>query len=351
MANLAAFSLLAGFTLIILGGVMEGSFSLPLKYTPKWKWENIWGAGSLMALLLVPWPLAAATIPNLGDVYRSAPASSIWMALLFGAGWGVGGIFFGLALDAVGLSLGLSVMMGLIAINGSLIPLFLEHPEQFGQKSGLVMMCGVAVMLIGLVLCSLAGRQKERALRGSDSSASEALSNKPPFVIGLLFCVAGGVLSALVNFGLIFGTEVSARAIEQGADPAYASNAVWALVFTANYLVNVGYCAYLSLRNRTAKRFFERGTASYWLAAAMMGAVWAGGIVLYGMGAFQLGQFGAYVGFPIMLISSIVTGNVLGLLTGEWKGVGHGPLRIMGTGVGVLLLAIIILGYANGLTV
>ena len=112
----------------------------------------------------------------------------------------------------------------------------------------------------------------------------------------------------------------------------------------------MGYYAYLSLRNRSVKRFFEPGTGFCWLAAAMMGAVWAGGIVLYGMGAFQLGQFGAYVGFPIMLISSIVTGNVLGLLTGEWKGVGQRPLRIMGGGVAVLFLAIIILGYANSLT-
>lgn len=61
-----------GLLLVVLGGIMEGSFSLPLKRTPKWDWENIWGAGSLMALLLVPWLLAILTVPRLGQVYSLA---------------------------------------------------------------------------------------------------------------------------------------------------------------------------------------------------------------------------------------------------------------------------------------
>src|SRR5579863_10382420 len=104
-----------GLFFIVLGGAMEGSFSLPLKYTPKWEWENTWGACSLLALLLVPWPLALLTVPNLWEVFRAASSSALVDALVFGAGWGIGGIFFGLGLDALGMSLGLSLMMGLVA--------------------------------------------------------------------------------------------------------------------------------------------------------------------------------------------------------------------------------------------
>ncbi|MEW5974185.1 MAG: L-rhamnose/proton symporter RhaT [Acidobacteriota bacterium] len=158
---------LTGMLLILVGGMMEGSFALPLKLTPKWNWENIWGAGSFMALLLVPWPLATLTIPHLSEVYRSSPAGSLWMALLFGAGWGVGGVFFGLAVNAVGLSIGLSLIFGLIAINGSLIPLVLEYPEQLVQKAGLMVLGGIAVMSCGLTVCALAGRRRDRELQMS----------------------------------------------------------------------------------------------------------------------------------------------------------------------------------------
>src|SRR5579872_7127126 len=63
----------AGLILIILGGVMEGAFGAFMKKTPNWNWENIWGAGSLLALLLIPWSVALATIPGLWEVYDSSP--------------------------------------------------------------------------------------------------------------------------------------------------------------------------------------------------------------------------------------------------------------------------------------
>ena len=341
--------LMAGFALIIIGGVMEGGYALALKYTPRWNWENIWGAGSLMAMILVPWPVAAMTIPGLIDVYQSSSATSIWVTLLFGAGWGAGGIFFGLGVNVVGLAMGLSLIMGMIAINGSVIPLMMEHPEQLTQTSGQVMMMGIAIMIFGLVVCALAGHRKDRALRGSQSASTDDTGIKPSFTTGLILCITSGILSPLVNFGLIYGNEVSEQAVKHGADPGYASNAIWALVFTSNYLVNIGYCVYLYKKNGSGSKFLQAGTGGYWAWATVMGVLWAGGVVLYGMGAFQLGDFGAYIGFPILLISSIVTGNILGLVTGEWKGSGTQPLRIMGGGVILLLLAIAVLGYANSL--
>ena len=47
-----------GIVLVIVAGIMEGLFSLGVTRTPNWKFENIWGLGSLIALVLVPWPLA-----------------------------------------------------------------------------------------------------------------------------------------------------------------------------------------------------------------------------------------------------------------------------------------------------
>jgi len=125
---------LTGLLLIVLGGVMEGLFALPLKFTPKWSWENIWAAGSLAALILVPWPLALLTVPHLIGVYFSAPFSAVLLAVVFGAGWGYGGVFFGLGVSLLGLSLGTSLIMGLIAIGGSVVPMLLQHRNQLSSK-------------------------------------------------------------------------------------------------------------------------------------------------------------------------------------------------------------------------
>ena len=52
-----------GIMPVLIGGFTEGTYALAMKFTPRWKWEHIWGAGSLAALVLVPWPVAFLTIP------------------------------------------------------------------------------------------------------------------------------------------------------------------------------------------------------------------------------------------------------------------------------------------------
>jgi L-rhamnose-H+ transport protein len=327
-----------GLLLIMLGGVMEGIFSLPVRITPRWAWENIWGAGSLAALAFIPVPLLLLTIPDPLSVYATAPTSAVVLAVLFGAGWGLGGIFFGLGIRALGLSVGTSMIMGLVAIGGSVIPMLLAHRDQVLSAPGVYLFTGIGIMLLGLIVCSRAG---------SLNSAKEETQNKVPFAVGLTYCIAAGLLSALVNFALVFGAPITTPAMARGLDASTANNAVWALVFTANYLVNFAYCVYLSRKNRTFHNFFKTATVPYWLLGIAMGLVWAGGIIVYGRGASLEGVYGPVFGFPIMLIVSILTGNLTGAILGEWRGATLKAKGTMAFGVAVMLLAVVTLGRAN----
>ncbi|MBN1908093.1 MAG: hypothetical protein JW818_00005, partial [Pirellulales bacterium] len=136
-------SLVLGVLLVIVGGAMEGLFSLPVTRTPRWQWENIWGAGSLIALVLVPWPVALATVPELSQVYSDVGSGMVCLMLLFGLGWGLGGIFWGKAIAAVGMALGVSLLMGLISVFGSPVPLAIKEPHKLLQPGGLVLMAAV----------------------------------------------------------------------------------------------------------------------------------------------------------------------------------------------------------------
>ena len=302
---------LTGLLLIALGGVMEGLFALPMRFAPRWSWENFWAAGSLMALLLVPWPLAFLTVPHLGSVYASAEPMSLVLAVVFGAGWGCGGIFFGRGVAHLGLSLGTSIIMGLIAIGGSVVPLLLTHNAQISMQSGVGLLAGIGLMVIGLTICARAGNLKH----GESGEPGRPMQ----FGLGLIYCLAAGVLSALVNFALVFGAPIAQRAIASGVDPATANNAVWAIVFTVNYLVNIGYCLFRAVRKGSLRKFRTDSTPRYWALAFVMGMLWAGGIVAYGRGASMEGPLGPVFGFPIMLITSILTGNAAGAMCGEWR--------------------------------
>lgn len=330
-----------GALLIVLGGMMEGLFALPLRLTPKWSWENIWGASSLAALLLIPGPLLW-TIPRFCEVYAAAPAWSIVWTFIFGAGWGLGGIFFGLGVSALGLSLGTSSIMGIIAIGGSVVPLLLQHHDQVLSRSSITLFAGICVMLVGLMVCARAGQ-----LKAANQADPEGNDGHVSFGLGAFYCFAAGLFSALVNFALIFGAPVAQAATARGISQAAANNAIWAIVFATNFLVNFGYCVYLGRKRGSFRKLLLRATGYYWLLAIAMGLLWAGGIVVYGLGASMEGAYGPVFAFPVMLIVSILTGNLTGVLLGEWKGVTTQARRTMKVGVVIMVVAILVLGCAN----
>jgi len=346
-----ATSLLLGLALVLLAGALEGLFSLGVTRTPQWRWENSWGLGSLIALVAVPWPLALLTVPDLGGVYQSIPTSKLLLTFLFGVGWGLGGIFWGKAIAAVGMALGVSLLMGLINVFGSLVPLAVFQSDQVATAGGLTLISAVALMVGGIVFIARAGKLKEADLVARTPAATpsaQATKAATPFSLGLLFCVVSGLLSALVNFSFISGAEIATAAEQAGASVWAKGFAIWALVFTGNYLVNFLYAAWLMARNRTFAQL-AHGDARHWGWVVFMGLAWPGGIAVYGIAAYQLGDYGAYVGFPMMLVCSILFGNLAGALGGEWKGTSPKARHAMVTGVAILILALGVMGLANQL--
>src|ERR1039458_8498383 len=163
-----------GIMLLILAGAMNGSFTLPMKFTRKWAWENTWLAWTIFALCIFPPLLAFLTVPSLGQVYSDAGSGPIAIAAGCGAGWGVSQVFFGLAVDAVGIALAFSVILGISAAVGALIPLFAASTAFTSQ--GIAVMGGVALVIVGVLVCAKAGRAREAALGRSEEHTSELQS-------------------------------------------------------------------------------------------------------------------------------------------------------------------------------
>jgi L-rhamnose-H+ transport protein len=339
-------TLLIGVLLAIAGGALEGLFSLPVTRTPRWRWENIWGMGLLIALVAVPWPLAILTVPHLWDVFSAVKPGVIIVTFLFGVGWGIGSLFWGKAIAAIGMALGVSLMMGLINVFGSPLLLAITNPHKLCEMGGMALLAAVAVTVVGVVVCALAGRAKERE-NVSSSAASAKVAT--PFAVGLVFCIVSGILSSSVNFGLVFGEPIAAAAKNLGASDAAKNNAIWALVFTGNFSTGALYCIYLMAKNRTARLLISEGSAGYWFGALFLGLALPLGIVLYGVGANQMGTYGAYIAFPMMLVSSILFGNLAGAVTGEWQGASRKTKATMLIGVVVLVVAFAMFGVANHL--
>jgi L-rhamnose-H+ transport protein len=72
-----------------------------------------------------------------------------------------------------------------------------------------------------------------------------------------------------------------------------------------------------------------------------------GSIAVYSSATTFLGILGVSIGWALFQIVMILTGNVAGLLTGEWRQMEPSISRANLMGVAVLFLAVILIGAAN----
>jgi len=338
--------MLLGCTLAVLAGVMQGAFPLPMKYTTRWKWENTWCVFALWGFVILPWLLAFMTVPDLINVYTSTSLKTIAAITFFGAGWGIGTISFGIGVSTVGLALGFAVIIGIGGALGTLLPMVIFHADAFQTSGGQTILGGVILMLIGVGLCALAGKWKESAVStsGNDENGNKCFGS---FYKGLIICIISGVASPMLNFAFVFGEEIVSNARTAGASPAHASNPIWCWTMSSAFVITCIYCLYLMKKDQGWGRYVLKGTSSCWVLTFSMGVLWSGSIAVYGIGLSKLGQLAASIGWPILMITSIVMGNLCGLITGEWKGAGSKPLMTMAAGLAVLLIAICLIGMGN----
>ena len=332
-----------GYILVFAAGLLQGSFMLPMKFTRYWAWENTWLVYAATAYVIWPWIMALFTVPHLAAAYASTSSHSLVLIGLLGAGWGLGAVTFGLGVDILGLALGFTVIIGLAASAGTLIPMAVLSPGKLGQPQGQLTILSVLFVLVGLALCSWAGKLRDPAQSPLPGGVRRS------FALGMMICTASGLLSACGNLGYAFGGEVVQRAIDQGAPESMAGNALWALLTIPLFVCNGGYCAWLLKKNGTASRFFQPVTRKYWALGATMGFLWIAGFFCYAPGTRRLGALGASVGWAIMMCVMVITANLWGLATGEWKSASRRARRFLFGGVAVLVLAISVVGYANHL--
>ncbi|MGH9351223.1 MAG: L-rhamnose/proton symporter RhaT [Terriglobia bacterium] len=332
-----------GLAGVLIAGILNGSFVVPMKWMRAWQWENTWLLYSVVGLLIVPLALAFATVPRLPALMALASSATLIKVLLFGFGWGIGSVLFGLGVTRLGLALGYGVILGLVATVGSLLPLVLLHPDHIWTQEGLMLFAGMLLVIIGIIFCALAGRNRER-----ETSSPRREKKHSRFFGGLLICILAGIFSAMLNLAFTFGAAMQKEALSAGVRPGAAANGLWALTLTAGFLANGGYCVYLLQKNRSW-HLYSRGAAraTYWFGGSLMGIVCFASFIVYGLGATSLGPLGGVVGWPLLMAMSLITANAWGLLTGEWKGASRSSHAYLLAGVAVLICAIAVISLGN----
>lgn len=329
-----------GIVLTLFAGLMSGNCMLPMKFTRSWKWENIWLVFSLVSLVILPCTLALGLVSHLFDVYRGLSLLQFAVPFLFGGGWGIAQVLFGISVQRLGLGLAYAIIVGLGAALGTLVPLFTQHSSMVRGVALFEIFAGVAIMAIGVSLSTWGGRIRERHDRPPPKSGPAS-----GYLAAVLLAILCGVMAPMLNYSFAFGQDIAQHAAHAGNTGLRAGYAVWPIGLGGGLLPNIGYSLYLLRKNKSWKSFQPPAPDLFW--SILMGVLWMGAFALYGMSATYLGSFGTSIGWGLFQIFMIMTATLSGVLMGEWTGAPRAAKLLLVLGLGSLACATALLSMAN----
>jgi L-rhamnose-H+ transport protein len=318
---------LLGIALAVLGGLVVGNCMLPLKRMRAWPWECTWLIFSLLSLLVVPCLVAVFAIPDWPRLYAVLPIASLLPSLLFGFGWGIAQVLFGISVVRLGMALAFTIIVGLGTVFGTLVPLVVRHKGELATGSSETLIASCALMVLGITFSGIAGKLR-------DQPQQEAGQN---YLAGLTIAVVSGVLSSMLNLSLAFGDPIAHAAMQHGAGTATAVFAVWPVALAGGLIPNLAYTLYLLQRNHTWKILAQTPGDAF--LSLLMGLLWIGAIAIYGVSTRYMGKLGDSAGWAIYQIAMVLTANMSGIVTGEWRSASRRSLLFLGAGVLILVLS------------
>jgi L-rhamnose-H+ transport protein len=371
-----------------LGGLASGSFYVPYRGVKHWAWETYWLVGGFFSWIIAPWFFALVMTKDLLRVLHESPASSLIWACLFGLLWGLGGLTFGLTMRYLGMSLGMAVALGYTAAFGTLMPPIFrgEFASQvLGTRSGLVILCGVMICLLGIAFAGAAGVSKEREMSEEQKRAS---IKEFDLKKGLMVATFSGVMSACFAYGLAAGDPIKAITVRHGTPPLWQGLPVLVVVLVGGFATNFVWCLILNVRNRTGHQYLHseiRGQApsrdeehiletvtdapgeemavaakvrpasgsavsapmlSNYLFSALAGTTWYFQFFFYSMGETQMGRF-KFSSWTLHMASIIIFSTLWGIALKEWKGAGLRTSCLVAFSLLVLVGSTVVVGYGN----
>lgn len=335
--------ILIGLLIIAVGAFCQSSSYVPINKIKGWSWESYWLVQGVFAWLVFPILGALLAVPegnSLCELINAENGFNIFMTMLFGVLWGVGGLTFGLSMRYLGVALGQSIALGTCAAGGTILgPVLLNafFPESNALASiTFAVISGVVVTLVGIAIIGVAGMMKAKSLPEEEKKAAVKDFNFPK---GLAIALLAGVMSGCFAVGLEFGKDINFGEL---TPDMYKTLPATMLVTLGGFLTNAIYCLYQNFKN---KSFCDYKKGDLWLNnalyCALAGALWYSQFFGLSLGKGFLTESPTLMtlSFCILMALNVTFANVWGIVLKEWKGCSKRTIAVLILGICVLVLS------------
>ncbi|CAM9680111.1 unnamed protein product [Laminaria digitata] len=359
--------------------------------------------------------LSAVGPSALSAVYSQASKVDLSFVCIFSFLWGSGTMCFSLGIQLLGAGPGTALVMSLLVVIGTVLPLIEDHADDAGSPAALVTIAGLAFAISGFVTSAQSSRIKARAIEASQkgqgggdnqiilgtssiatvaadtspsaskrtagrnngtqsplhesptsSEVEKGLPSRPPMVLSekqeetkaksshftaIAVCVAGAVMSSMLQFAFVYGEPLITRAEDEAGVPGVAAPLViWLLAFSLAAVWNVFYAVYLLCAHKTWGRYAWMGAADFFwkfVNVTVMSVFFVGHIHLYGLAQFLFGGLGPVVAWPLIMSSTVLNGQLWSVFMKEWVGVPKAAMKINILSISLLVTAVTIIAIAG----
>ena len=334
--------IIIGLLIIAVGAFCQSSCYVPINKIKDWSWESYWIVQGVFAWLLLPLMgafLAVTDGHSFTELFGTVSSFNIWMTILFGVLWGIGGLTFGLSMRYLGVALGQSIALGTCAGLGTIMgPVLLNifFPELNALESlTFAVILGVIVCLIGIAIIGVAGSMKSAALSEEEKKAAVKDFNFPK---GLAIALLAGFMSGCFNVGLEFGKDINFA----DTDMMFATLPATFLVTLGGFVTNAIYCFYQNQKNKTWGDYAKGNVWGNNLVFCLLaGALWYSQFFGLSLGKKFLNDSPTLLtlAFCILMAFNVIFSNVWGIILKEWKGCSKKTIFVLILGLIVLVIS------------
>ena len=335
-------AIIIGLIIIAIGAFCQSSSYVPINKVKEWSWESFWLTQGVFAWLIFPFLGALLAVPSghsLCELFTADNSFNIWMTILFGVLWGVGGLTFGLSMRYLGVALGQSIALGTCAALGTILgPVMLNivfpnagHLEKLTSA----VLIGVLISLLGIAIIGVAGHMKAQTLSEEEKRKAVKDFNFPK---GIIIALLAGFMSGCFNIGLEFGSELHFAE----TNDMFKSLPATMLVTLGGFVTNAVYCLYQNAKNKSWGDYGKTNLyANNLFFCVLAGLLWYSQFFGLSLGKGFLTESPTLTTFAfcILMALNVVFSNVWGIILKEWKGVSKKTLVVLIIGIIVLIVS------------
>lgn len=343
--------IIIGLIIVTLAGLGTGAGGWPMKVIKDIHFEQYLFFKILFGIVIYPWFIFLIYVSDPILLIKTVGYKTLLISNLLTMFWGVATILYIICVIQIGAALTGAILSALGMSVGVIMPLMLKGSGLFTNapdllsKPGILIIIGLLVIIIGVTLVSLAGFGREKVLK-NESGQTQREQASGNFRQGLLLVILAGVCSSGPGLAFVYGQgPIIEAAKQQGVGEIAANVTVWALAFVGGASLSIIYAVFWMTKKKTWNLLFIRKDEI--ICGALIGLQLIVSFTLMGRGMVLLGILGASVGYGIQQSMQVIGNQIVGFVSGEWKGVKGKPRRTMYFALGVIFIAVIIFAYSR----